>query len=846
MFIRGIMVPTMVFLWLLVSPAPALADACGVIWQPEPWYEYEAEYQATPITNCANPFGANTPVGSRTILLGGQTVADGDGVILPTDSPVMFEYSPFLTAGSGLVQSVVTLFTHEGVDYRSVSLAIDEEDPNALWPLLMLTPATYTVVVSVSEVSLMFGGFDMSPTSPPAISTLTFTISEPPPVLPELLGASSVLFLPGIQASRLYAGEDIAVAGLFNDITKDERIWEPGNNNDVEALRMFTTGASAFPVYTNDILESAQVDIGLGLVLPAGDFYVGLSQEFDRLETEGVIAAWEPYAYDWRYDVATIVADGTRINPDGARRYVTDLFVELASSSFSGRVTIVAHSNGGLLAKALVTELERRNLSDLVDTVVLIGVPQRGTPKAIGTILHGYDQELGQGWVVDALRARRIINNLPGAYGLLPTAAYLAQSPVPVISFDSGPATTDYRERYGDVITTIDEYTDFLVSGISVASTTAARHEPVHVNEALLLDAQLLHEDILARWQAPSNVRVVEIVGIGLPTPVGIRYIDTGQFDCATSFFTQTLECIRALPKPTALLSVFGDQTVMAQSGAAYTGEKETFYVDLNLLSSKDTVEYSHANVTQAPAIQSLITHVVSTTSAIALPEHVFDSLPINTEQVFTVEQIASPVAIATTDTYGRTTGLVKTSLGWEVKREIPGSQYFTLGGVKHLVVPQSDTPRVTTLTGLADGVFTYSVSTLHGNKQQVVLIIANATTTSEMVGQVEIQKGNFGDVLYDYTGDGGIDARQDWTEKYELLQIPVVNEAAAESISDVPVQRPVTKTGTRVAQVARPLVLGAVDERIESAYLRAQLAQIHAALIHLGNILQQLRYNTQ
>ena len=104
-----------------------------------------------------------------------------------------------------------------------------------------------------------------------------------------------------------------------------------------------------------------------------------------------------------------------------------------APSSF-----IIAHSNGGLLAKALLTELKNRNIENKVDRVIFIGTPQLGTPKAIGTILHGYDQTDSLGGIVtNAHTAREVINNMPGAYGLLPSEGYFMNSTEPVVSFEN-------------------------------------------------------------------------------------------------------------------------------------------------------------------------------------------------------------------------------------------------------------------------------------------------------------------------------------------------------------------------------------------------------------------------
>lgn len=803
-------------------PLFSMAADCGSIIQPEVWFDANTPLVTTPVANCGNPFGVNTdPLGP--LYLNQVSVVMGDIIALELSQPVTLDVTA-LDSGGALVQ--YKLYRHDGPDYVLVPIEYKNEPYKYNTSLIQ---ATYTLVIEDIPIFGGFGDFGI-PSISPTIAALTFSITElSPPSVPT--DASSVLFLPGIQASRLYAGENIPIPGFFNDIRQDERVWEPGNNNDVEALRMTPNGESEHVIYVGDILTSASVDIGLGIAVSAGDFYAGISRMFDELVIDGQIAAWLPYAYDWRYDVATAISDGVMTDAVGTRRDIIAELVQLATGSFSGRVTIVAHSNGGLLAKALLRELSTHNLEHLVDTIVFVGVPQLGTPKAIGTILHGYDQELGQGWVVDASRARRIINNLPGAYGLLPTAEYLAQAPFPVVSFDTLPATRDYRERFGDAITTLPSLNEFVLSGASPASTTLPRYEIVQANNTLLTKAQALHVSQLADWEAPTGVRVVELVGIGLPTPVGIQYTDTGQFDCEGGFWSGITECVRAKPRPVALLSVFGDQTVMAQSAAAYTQVKETYYVDLNLLSSVNNFEFNHANMTEAPALQELITQLIATATAPMLPTHVFATKPINTEQVYTVEVVASPVALSTTDAVGRTTGAVPTASGWEVRQEIPGSQYFTLGGVQHVIVPETDEQRTTTLTGLTEGTFSYLVYRVATETQTLEHAILNATATSALRGQIEIIGANFGDMAYDYDGDGQVDATETLAREYYVIT------AATDLETTSLVSRERTSTGTRTV---RPIVLGVTTSQLVSEATSKQWQQLYQTLVQLSVLLAQ------
>ena len=93
--------------------------------------------------------------------------------------------------------------------------------------------------------------------------------------------------------------------------------------------------------------------------------------------------------------------------------YLDEEVMRLASSSKTGKVTIIAHSYGGLVAKELMMLLEARGLDHLVDRIILVAVPQLGTPQALLTLLHGnaifskiFSREV----------MREFAENLPSAY----------------------------------------------------------------------------------------------------------------------------------------------------------------------------------------------------------------------------------------------------------------------------------------------------------------------------------------------------------------------------------------------------------------------------------------------
>jgi hypothetical protein len=196
---------------------------------------------------------------------------------------------------------------------------------------------------------------------------------------------SNVLFIPGFQASRLFL--------------PGNQLWEPNRNADVEKLFQNEKGTSNNPVTVGNI-----VDKGIGYKI-----YDLLIHEFNKIVEKGTIKEWRSYPYDWRRDQLQVAKE------------IVPTLQALASTSITGKVNILSHSNGGLVAKGLVKYLKDIGKENLIDSIVYIAVPQLGTPKAIGSLLYGYDQQIAKGLILNKKTARQFGYNTPGAYGLLPS-----------------------------------------------------------------------------------------------------------------------------------------------------------------------------------------------------------------------------------------------------------------------------------------------------------------------------------------------------------------------------------------------------------------------------------------
>ena len=220
---------------------------------------------------------------------------------------------------------------------------------------------------------------------------------------------SSVLFLPGLEASWMDRAEQTLLLG-----TTTNTLWAPNRNDDVRKLFMNPDGTSKDP----SIYSGGPIGSVWGLYSIYGKFMSFL----DGLVSKGSIGEWYGYGYDWRKPIADVVTGPER------KATTTESLVQtvqdMASRSKTGKVTLIAHSNGGLVAKYLVKTLADMGKSDLIDTVISVAVPYLGTPQAITALLYGDTEELAHGLIMKKSVAQELGSNMPSAYSLLPSAKF--------------------------------------------------------------------------------------------------------------------------------------------------------------------------------------------------------------------------------------------------------------------------------------------------------------------------------------------------------------------------------------------------------------------------------------
>lgn len=515
---------------------------------------------------------------------------------------------------------------------------------------------------------------------------------------------SNVMFLPGLEASRLYRPWVCSEDGCRI------RLWEPSSDSLMEQLFLGTDGESNnSDIYTQDILDRAFQN--------GPQFYDSFIKQMNQMATSGLIHEWEAIPYDWRLSAERVLSSGKKYS-DGrisyleatSSPYILQEINRLAQSSRTGKVTIIAHSNGGIITKTLMQKLETLGMGNLVDKIILVAVPQTGTPQALGALLHGYEQ--GIPVLFKDSTARTLGENMPSGYQLLPSEAYFtgvgSGAIDPVITFEPLSSNTGiFRTVFGNEIMSKATLDAFLL-GYDGRQKPAIDNltYPNILNTHLLADSNSAHNSYDV-WLAPSTTQIYQIAGWGVDTLKTIHYTQGGFFHCFG-----VNPCLDYDPVTTE----DGDGTVVVASALAMstsTQNVKRYWVDLlAFFLEHDSQERSHADILEVPQLLSFIRSVVLNSSGV-LPEYISASAPkINNQDKHLRYYLHSPLSLGVYNSQGRFTGASSTT--GQIEHGIPGAYYKIFGDVKYISVPASS-PLTLVMNGEASGGFTLKIEEVQG-----------------------------------------------------------------------------------------------------------------------------------
>lgn len=572
-------------------------------------------------------------------------------------------------------------------------------------------------------------------------------------------GISNVLFLPGIKGSRLYRPIDSCDPALALSCLS-VKLWEPSGELPLRDLFLNATGAGT----RNDIYVK-EGDI-LSEVL-GNNFYASFVNQMNNLKINGTLIAWKPVAYDWRLSLEDIVSKGVKrgdkiyFNEATETPYIEETLKALASDSPTKKVTIVAHSNGGLVAKKLMQRLEAEGLSKLVDKIVFVAVPQSGAPQAMAGLLYGYGEALpwdfcGQSFFLcDLLASRDVARELaehsPMAYHLLPSEAYfnsLLGTEHPVAKFTATNEYTAERTAYSASVDSASELYDFLEAKEGGRTKPAADDlKTPNVLSGDFIDYGERTHANLDVWVPPAGITVYQIAGWGANTLSGVEFYDErklfgllpGYKKMYRPLFIEDGDGV--VPIPSALLM---------QEGTTV----KRYWVNLQEAKSGRN-KFNHGNIFEIENLRVFLERIL-TDQATEIPQFISIEQPPTTNlEKKLLFILHSPLTLGLYQ--GRNhTGMNENGT---LDEEIPNVEYGEFGEVKYILAPAGQQYELK-MQGLSTGEFSLDIQELTGNTVSSSATIANVPTTANTVATLTITNGISGasPLKVDEDGNGSTD----------------------------------------------------------------------------------------
>jgi pimeloyl-ACP methyl ester carboxylesterase len=375
-------------------------------------------------------------------------------------------------------------------------------------------------------------------------------------------------------------------------------------------------------------------------------FYRSFEDQMNSLKDAGTITDWKSVAYDWRLSLEDLVdkgmQHGERIDYGEATDtpYIEQTLRALAATSKTGKVTIIAHSNGGLVAKKLMQKLGNADTAALIDTVIFVGVPQSGTPQALAGALHGYGSALPADWCAawevfgslcasNASRAtsRMLAENMPMAYDLLPSFTYfndVKDALHPIVAFAADHLFAKERNNYGFIIQNENEQTEFATDQDGGRSKPAPADltTPNILNANLLGSANEMHAE-LDTWVPPPQVQVYQVAGWGADTLSGIEYYEAAKASAPGGY----------VPRYRPEFVEDGDNTVTIPSALMMPIAENVKRYWINLTSKIALQPLGgavHSNLLEMRGLRELIQNILTGTLQDLLPDGITTTPPAN------------------------------------------------------------------------------------------------------------------------------------------------------------------------------------------------------------------------
>ncbi len=719
-------IPVVVFAFdIILGPLPCFPGQCGGSTPPVLSYSNEEGYINDTISQGVGP---NKGTADKTEMTFKVVYTDDDNDTPDTITAVI---------GNGISTTTFPML----VDTEATSTLIDGNFTNGeqYFATSTFPKGKYQYYFRVSD------GTDT--VRLPKTDTLTFEI-----------GFSNVVFLPGIQASRLYDN-----TGL---------IWEPDNNTEALRTVLNPDGTSINPdIYTK---EREIIDEITSAPVPQPNVYKSFIKNMNDLAgKDEIINEWTPISYDWRLSFDDIINKGYVENGKIYYSYATSTpyiiqeIRRLQKTSANGKVTIVAHSMGGLIGKALIDKLEKANDSLVVnkeiDKFIMVATPQFGTPEAMSVLLHGEETSIFKRPFLNQQTKRYLGQNMQSAYNLLPSEKYFQivdTDTQPIVTFDPKTELTQmFRDYHGNNITDAKSTYEFLIGKewrIKPAFDDVYNPE---ILSSVLLNNATSTQSRLDNWTAPEGIEVTQIAGWGdAKTLRGIEYsVATIRVVCPVSLVG--VLCYGDILDPRPMQTQDGDGTVVVPSAVAVDGDK--FYLDLDDYNGILKINRDHADIFEVDSIFEFIKEKVKNIfDPLNLPKYLYTEKPYTSNSIYRLA-LRSPVSINVYNSNGKHTGLTydQNTDSYYPEEQIPNSYYMEFGEGKYLGLSAGNEYRAE-LQGEDFGTFTFEIQEVLEDEVLNFVEYINVPVTPATKAELIIRTFETTlELSLDVDGDGVVDA---------------------------------------------------------------------------------------
>jgi len=494
-----------------------------------------------------------------------------------------------------------------------------------------------------------------------------------------------ILFVPGLLGTRAYQyNKEIWPNAL--------RIVFDGDDNFLDVLEL------------DSYFNSSNLNLEFREVIktePLLDYSQGLINEFknrgyaadDGQEGQNFFT----FPYDWRYGV-------TGKNPDGKTN--SDLLKEkidqLAQNSPNGKVHVIAHSLGGLVAKKYIVD----NPDSKIGKMIFVGVPNLGSPDAIQTLLSGNDFKIPG---LNPEEMRKISYNMPAAYDLL--------------------AGKNYYDHVGSYLGLLTQSTD-----MSRMDYRTLNHE----DSQLYLRSRLNKNGLVAS----GALRTAEFDFYDVRPRVTAAYNIVGCKSKTLLYASGNTPGLPPSSQPRPIIS--GDDTVPFESGDSIPIDNDkAFYLPLA----------EHGKMPSNESIRKMILAIIEGTS---VPQKIISRATLQSNiSLCQLDGVAyeakSPLDITVTDPTGKI--LLGVDSDGNIRYEIPGASYENIDGHKYVYLPSEyDGLYDVNLKGTGTGTFTFIKKEINNGQIDTAKIFNDIPVTPDFSAKLEVSGDSVSIVKNDQT----------------------------------------------------------------------------------------------